>query len=160
MLRVVATVIAQQGIDITLVKIGTAFTPDQLRLIAELELGDRIESVGRVTDADLPLYYQAADALLYAPLLAGFGLPPLEAMACGTPVVASNRGSIPEVVGDAALLADAEDEAGLAEALGEVLSNPVRRRRLIDAGFARAGQFEWSTAARKMLDLYRHVSRA
>jgi glycosyltransferase involved in cell wall biosynthesis len=160
MLRVIATVIARQGIDITLVKIGTPFTPEQLRLIAELELGDRIESVGRVSDADLPSYYQAADALLYAPLLAGFGLPPLEAMACGTPVVASNRGSIPEVVGDAALMADAEDEGGLAEALGEVLSSPVRRRRLIDAGFARAGLFEWSSAARKMLDLYRHVGRA
>lgn len=160
MLRVVATVIARQGIDLTLVKIGLPFTPEQLRLVAELELGDRIDLVGRVADADLPAYYQAADVLLYAPLLAGFGLPPLEAMACGTPVVASNRGAIPEVVGDAALLADAEDEGGLAQALGEVLGNPVRRRRLIDAGFARAGQFEWSTAARQMLELYRHVGRA
>lgn len=160
MLRVVGTVIAREGIDITLVKIGLPFTPDQMRIVAELELGDRIELVGRVADADLPSYYQAADALLYAPLLAGFGLPPLEAMACGTPVVASNRGAIPEVVGDAALLADAEDEGGLAVALGEVLGNPVRRRRLIDAGFARAGQFEWSTAAQQMLELYRRVGRA
>lgn len=160
MLRVVVTVIARQGIDLTLVKIGLPFTPDQLRLIAELEIGDRIDVVGRVAQTDLPSYYQAADALLYAPLLAGFGLPPLEAMACGTPVVASSRGAIPEVVGDAALLADAEDEGGLAQALGEVLGNPVRRRRLIDAGFERVGQFEWSTAARKMLALYRHVGRA
>ncbi len=160
MLRVVATVIARQGIDLTLVKIGLPFTPDQMRLVSELELGDRIKLVGRVADVDLPAYYQAADALLYAPLLAGFGLPPLEAMACGTPVVVSNRGAIPEVVGDAALMADAEDEAGLSQALGEVLGNPVRRRRLIDAGFVRAGQFEWSTAARRMLELYRHVGRA
>ena len=160
MLRAVATVIAQQGIDLTLVKVGLPFTPEQMRLVAELELGDRVDFVGRVSDADLPAYYQAADALLYAPLLAGFGLPPLEAMACGTPVVASNRGAIPEVVGDAALLADADDENGLAQALGEVLGNPVRRRRLIDAGFARAGQFEWSRAARQMLELYRHVGRA
>ncbi len=159
MLRVVATVIARQGIDLTLVKIGMPFTPEQQRLVAELELGERIDFVGRVADADLPAYYQAADVLLYAPLLAGFGLPPLEAMACGTPVVASNRGAIPEVVGDAALLADAEDEGGLAQALGEALGNPVRRRRLIDAGFARAGQFEWSSAARQLLELYRHVAR-
>lgn len=160
MLRVVATVIARQGIDLTVVKIGLPFTPDQMRLVAELELGDRIDLVGRVTDAELPSYYQAADVLLYAPLLAGFGPPPLEAMACGTPVVASTRGSIPDIVGDAALLADAEDEGGLAAALGEVLSNPLRRRRLIDAGFARAGEFEWSRAARQLLELYRRVSRA
>ena len=160
MLRVVATVIARHGVDLTLVKIGTPFTPDQMRLVIELELGDRIEIVGRVAEVDLPSYFQAADALLYAPLFAGFGLPPLEAMACGTPVVASNRGAIPEIVGDAALLADAADEDALAKALSEVLGNPVRRRRLIDAGFARAGQFEWSRAARQMLELYRHVSRA
>ncbi len=160
MLRAVATAIAQQNVDITIVKIGEPFTTDQMRLVAELELRDRVDIVGRVPDADLPAYFQAADVLLYAPLMAGFGLPPLEAMACGTPVVASNRGSIPEITGDAALLADAEDENGLAQALGEVFGNPVRRRRLVDAGFARAGQFEWSQSARRMLELYRHVSRA
>lgn len=160
MLRVVATVIARHGIDLTLVKIGLPFSPEQMRLVAELELGDRIEIVGRVSGADLPSYYQAADVLLYAPLLAGFGLPPLEAMACGTPVVASNRGAIPEIVGDAAILADAEDEGGLATAIAEVLGNPVRRRRLVDAGFARAAEFEWSRAAQQMLELYRRVGRA
>jgi glycosyltransferase involved in cell wall biosynthesis len=160
MLRAVSTVIARHGIDLTVAKIGLPFTPDQTRLIAELELGDRVEMIGRVSDADLPSYYQAADVLLYAPLLAGFGLPPLEAMACGTPVVASNRGSIPDVVGDAALIADAEDDAGLAQALADVLGNPIKRRRLIDAGFARAGRFEWSTAARQLLELYRRVASA
>jgi glycosyltransferase involved in cell wall biosynthesis len=160
MLRVVATVIARHGIDLTLVKIGTPFTPEQMRLVVELELGDRIDIVGRVAEQDLPSYFQAADALLYAPLFAGFGLPPLEAMACGTPVVASSRGAIPEVAGDAALLADAADDDALATALADVLSNPVRRRRLIDAGFERAGRFEWSRAARQMLELYRRVHRA
>lgn len=160
MLRAVATVVARQGIDATIVKIGLPFTPGQMRLISELELGERVQFAGRVAQADLPAFYQAADVLLYAPLLAGFGLPPVEAMACGTPVVASNRGSIPEIVGDAALLVDAEDSAGLADAVGEVLTSPVRRRRLIDAGFACAGRYEWSTAARRMLDLYRAVARA
>jgi glycosyltransferase involved in cell wall biosynthesis len=160
MLRAVATVIARHGIDVTLVKIGLPFTPEQMRLIVDLELGDRIEIVGRVPFAEVPTYYQAADALLYAPLLAGFGLPPLEAMACGTPVVASNRGSIPEVCGDAAVLTDAEDEGGLAVALAEVLTDAARRRRLIDAGFERAGRFEWSASARQFLELYRSVARA
>jgi glycosyltransferase involved in cell wall biosynthesis len=159
MLRAVATVIARHNVDVTLVKIGLPFTPDQMRLIVDLEFGDRIEIVGRVPFAEVPSYYQAADVLLYAPLLAGFGLPPLEAMACGTPVVASNRGSIPEVCGDAAVLADAEDEGALAVALADVMTNQPRRRRLIDAGFARAGMFEWSVSARKFLDLYRDVAR-
>jgi glycosyltransferase involved in cell wall biosynthesis len=160
MLRAVATAIARHGVDATLVKIGLPFTPDQMRLVVDLELGDRIETVGRVPAAEVPLYYQAADVLLYAPLLAGFGLPPLESMACGTPVVASNRGSIPEVCGDAAVLVDAEDEGGLAEALADVLTNTTRRRRLMDAGFERASRFEWSVAARRFLDLYRLVGRA
>jgi glycosyltransferase involved in cell wall biosynthesis len=160
MLRAVATTIARHGVDLTLVKIGLPFTPDQMRLVVELELGDRIEIVGRVPAPEVPMYYQAADALLYAPLLAGFGLPPLESMACGTPVVASNRGAIPEVCGDAAVLADAEDEGGLAEALADVLTNTTRRRRLIDAGFERASRFEWSESARRLLDLYRRVGRA
>lgn len=160
MLRSIAMVIHRHGIDLTLVKIGLPFTPDQMKVISEFDLGDRIKFEGRVADADLPAYYQAADVLLYAPLLAGFGIPPLEAMACGTPVVASNRGAIPEVVGDAAMMADAEDEPGLADALAEVLSNPVRRRRMADAGFARAGQFEWSRIAPRLLELYRRVSRA
>ncbi|TAK14268.1 MAG: glycosyltransferase family 1 protein, partial [Acidobacteria bacterium] len=160
MLRAVATVIARHGVDLTLVKIGLPFTQDQMRLIVELELGDRIEIVGRVPFAEVPAYFQAADLLLYAPLLAGFGLPPLEAMACGTPVVASDRGSIPEVCGDAAVLVDAENEGELAVAMADVLTNPSRRRRLIDAGFERASRFEWSVFARRWLELYRAVARA
>lgn len=160
MLRAVAIVVARQGIDATIIKIGLPFTPEQMRLIGDLELGDRVQFAGRVAQSDLPAYYQAADLLLYAPLLAGFGLPPVEAMACGTPVVASNRGSIPEVVGDAALLVDPEDPAGMADAVGDVLGNPSRRRQLIDAGFRCAGRYEWSMAARRMLALYRTVAHA
>lgn len=160
MLRAVSTAVVRHGVDLKLVKVGVPFTPEQMKLVSELELGDRIEIVGRVPSSELPQYYQAADLLFYAPLLAGFGLPPLEAMACGTPVVASNRGSLPEVAGDAAILLDAEDEGGFASAIADVLSSSVRRRRLIDAGFARAGLFEWSRSARTMLDLYRRVGRA
>lgn len=160
MLRAFGTLVACHVPDVKLVKIGLPFTPDQMRLITELELGDRIEVAGRVPSADLPLYYQAADVLLYAPLFAGFGLPPLEAMACGTPVVASNRGAIPEVVGAAAVTVDADDDVALAQALAEVLTNPIKRRRMIDAGFDRAGRFEWAHAARRLLELYRSIGQA
>jgi glycosyltransferase involved in cell wall biosynthesis len=122
-------------------------------------LADRVRMVGRVPFVDLPSYYHAADVLLYAPLLAGFGLPPLEAMACGTPVVASRRGAIPEVVGDGGILVDAEDEAAMADAMAEMLTQPKRRRRLVERGFERAARFEWTQAARTLLELYRTVAR-
>lgn len=159
MLEAFAT-LAHQNPQARLVKIGLPFTAEQSRLVRTLEIEGRIQVAGRVAYDDLPSYYQAADVLLYAPLFAGFGLPPLEAMACGTPVVASNRGAIPEVAGDAAILVNPEDRAALAGALAEVLSNPVRRRRTVDAGFERAGRFEWTESARRLVELYRAVARA
>ncbi len=149
----------QHGSDATLVKVGLPFTPDQMRLISQLELGDHIRMVGRVPFADLPGYYHAADVLLYVPLLAGFGLPPLEAMACGTPVVASNRGAIPEVVGDGGILVDAEDDKAMADAMADILSQPQKRRRMVERGFERAARFEWTQTTRRMVELYRSVSR-
>ncbi|GMV20229.1 MAG: hypothetical protein AMXMBFR57_01780 [Acidimicrobiia bacterium] len=158
MLRAFGQLVAQHG-EATLVKVGLPFTPEQMRLIAELELGDRVRIAGRVPFADLPSYYHAADVLLYAPLLAGFGLPPLEAMACGTPVVASDRGAIPEVVGDGGILVDADDENAMADAMSDLLTNPARRRRLVEKGYERAALFEWTETSRRMVDLYRAVAR-
>lgn len=159
LIRAFGQLVAQHGASATLVKVGLPFTPDQMRLVSELDLGSRVRQVGRVPFADLTSYYHAADVLLYVPLLAGFGLPPLEAMACGTPVVASRRGAIPEVVGDGGVLVDAEDDSAMADAMAEILSNPQRRRRLIDQGFERAAQFEWTRAAQRMASLYRAVAR-
>jgi glycosyltransferase involved in cell wall biosynthesis len=158
MLQAFGTLVHQHHLNAELVKIGLPFTPDQMRLIGSLELNDRVRIVGRVEPLDLPSYYQAADVLLYAPLLAGFGLPPLEAMACGTPVVASSRGAIPEIVGNAAVCVDAEDHAAMAGAMAEVLTNPARRRRLVESGFERAGRFEWTETSRRLLELYRTVA--
>jgi glycosyltransferase involved in cell wall biosynthesis len=157
MLRAFGTLV--QASDATLVKIGLPFTSDHMRLITELGIADRVRIVGRVEARDLPAYYQAADVLFYAPLLAGFGLPPLEAMACGTPVVCSNRGAIPEVVGAAAVMVEAEDIGALAAALATVLGSAQRRRRMADAGFERAGRFEWAVSARRLLDVYRSIAR-
>jgi glycosyltransferase involved in cell wall biosynthesis len=160
MLQAFGTLVRHHHLDAQLVKIGLPFTPEQMRLITSLELTDRVRIAGRVEYADLPAYYQAADVLLYAPLLAGFGLPPLEAMACGTPVVASSRGSIPEIVGDAAHLVEAGDHAGMAAGMADILTNPGRRRRLVDAGFERAGRFEWTDTSRRLIELYRAVAGA
>jgi glycosyltransferase involved in cell wall biosynthesis len=110
---------------------------------------------GYVADKDLPPLYRAASVFVYPSLFEGFGLPPLEAMACGTPVVTSDNSSLPEITGDAALLVDAYDEVALAEAILCVVNDQALRTRLRAAGLARAGQFTWRAAAEKTLQLYR-----
>ena len=109
---------------------------------------------GFVADTDLPAVYTQADLLAFPSLYEGFGLPPLEAMACGTPVVCSNNSSLPEAVGSAALLVDATDVEGLADAMARVLGNAALRVRLGDLGRAQAARFTWQAAARKLLDAY------
>lgn len=113
--------------------------------------------LGFVADADLPTLYSAAAVFAFPSFYEGFGLPPLEAMACGTPVVVSDAASLPEVVGDAGLTVPAEDTDGLAEALARVLLDDTLHARLAAAGRARAAQFTWERAAARQLEVYRHV---
>lgn len=103
---------------------------------------------------DLIALYSMADAFAFPSWIEGFGLPVLEAMACGSPVVASNRGAIPEVAGDAALLADVDDVATFAKHLGRVLGMPEEARRLRERGFARAAQYSWTNTAWRILESY------
>ena len=110
---------------------------------------------GFVADADLPALYTLADLLAFPSLYEGFGLPPLEAMACGTPVVTSDNSSLPEAVGSAALLVNAEDTDGLTEALARVLGDADLRGRLTELGRAQAARFTWPEAARRLLEAYR-----
>ena len=110
---------------------------------------------GFVADADLPALYTLADVLAFPSLYEGFGLPPLEAMACGTPVVTSDNSSLPEAVGSAALLVNAEDTDGLTEALARVLCDADLRGRLTELGRAQAARFTWPEAARRLLEAYR-----
>jgi glycosyltransferase involved in cell wall biosynthesis len=115
---------------------------------------------GYVPPADLPALYSGAACFVFPSLYEGFGLPVLEAMAAGTPVVASRVGAIPEVAGDAALLVDARRPAELAEAIAAVLGDPVLRARLIDRGHARARRFTWEAVARDTLAVYESVHTA
>jgi glycosyltransferase involved in cell wall biosynthesis len=110
---------------------------------------------GYVADEDLPPLYRAARVFVYPSLFEGFGLPPLEALACGTAVVTSNNSSLPEVVGEAALLVEARDEAAIAQAILEAAHDEALRLRLRAAGLARAKLFTWRAAAEKTLELYR-----
>lgn len=109
---------------------------------------------GYVPEEELPALYRAAAVFAYPSIFEGFGLPPLEAMACGTPVITSNTTSLPEVVGEAALTFDPYDEASLAECLLRALCDEALRTLLKVAGPARARQFTWRNTAEKTLRLY------
>jgi len=126
------------------------------RLIADLRLGDRVQlHEGCVPDEELVLHYRAADAFCYPSFEEGFGLPVLEAMACGTPVLCADTGSLPEVAGGAALLVDPDDHDALAQGLARILEDDRTARRLAAAGLQRAQEFSWRVCAAKTLESYR-----
>ena len=108
----------------------------------------------RIQEADLPAVYSLADVFVFPSLVEGFGLPPLEAMACGTPVIASTTPAVSEVVGDAALSFDARDPAQLATILGRVLTDTALRITLSRRGVERARAFTWECVARETLQAY------
>jgi glycosyltransferase involved in cell wall biosynthesis len=118
---------------------------------------DDVILTGYVADEDLPALYRAARAFVYPSLFEGFGLPPLEAMACGTPVVTSDVSSLPEITGDAALLIDPNDERALANALIEIVNDERLRAELREKGIAQAKKFTWRDAAEKTLRLYQEA---
>ncbi len=129
------------------------------RRAASSPLASDILFPGFVPEEDLPALYSAADLFVFPSLYEGFGLPPLEAMACGTPVVASRSASLPEVVGEAALLVEPEDVEGLAEALASALGDTGLRARMVAAGLEQSRQFTWEASAHKMLRVYRRLAK-
>lgn len=130
------------------------------RLFAEVEqldLGSRVHFTGFVADDDLPALYSAADAFAFPSWYEGFGLPVLEAMACGTPVVVADNSSLPEVVGDGGLLVSAADESALTDALVRVILDSGLRQKLVIRGLELARRFTWERAARQVLEVYHRV---
>jgi len=117
-------------------------------------LGERVIFTGYVADEDLPALYNLAELLVMPSVYEGFGLPVLEAMACGTPVACSNVSSLPEVAGDAALLFDPRDVRSMADAIAQGLTNAALRADLRARGLARAARLTWEQAARHTRQLY------
>jgi glycosyltransferase involved in cell wall biosynthesis len=138
--------------------VETPHAPHARRMVHRLGLDDAVHFAGYVAQPDLPALYGASTALVYPSLFEGFGLPPLEAMACGTPVVCSNAAALPEVVGDAALLIDPRSVTDLAAALRSLLDNEDLRARLRERGLARAALFSVEKTARKTLEVYREAA--
>lgn len=132
---------------------------DQLRrCAADKGVSDALASLGTVSDADLESLYRHAAALVYPSLYEGFGLPVLEAMASGTPVIASKEASIPEVLGDAGILLDPFDARAWTDAIAKVVNDGRQRAAMQAAGRARAAGFTWERTARTTLDVYRRAA--
>jgi glycosyltransferase involved in cell wall biosynthesis len=125
--------------------------------IEELQLEDDVLLPGFIPEEELPLWYNAADVFVYPSVYEGFGLPPLEAMACGTPVIVSDASSLPEVVGDAGILVDPHRPHDWADALSLLCQNANRREALAQQGVERAKEFTWTRMARETIRVYRHV---
>ena len=131
--------------------------PEARAIVQRLGLQERVRFIHDVTDADVPALLSGALAFVFPSRYEGFGLPPLEALACGAPVIAGNVSSLPEVVGEAGLLV-APEVAPLAEAMQRVLDDPALRERLREQGLARARRFSWSATARATLAVYERVA--
>jgi glycosyltransferase involved in cell wall biosynthesis len=126
-------------------------------LIQRLGIQAEVVILGNVAPDDMPALYQLADVFVYPSLYEGFGLPILEAMASGCPVVCSNLTALPEVAGDAATMIDPRDTTALADAIYRVLCDESERVRLCAKGLARAKRFSWQATARKTLDVFETV---
>jgi glycosyltransferase involved in cell wall biosynthesis len=122
-------------------------------VVAEADKHDSVRLLGFVEDEDLPALYRGADLFAFPSLYEGFGLPVLEAMACGVPVVCSNASSLPEVAGDAALLVDPLDIGALSAALHRALEDDELRQTMVDRGLAQAARFTWERSARQLQDV-------
>lgn len=158
-LRVVARLRAR-GLPVTLLRGGRRLSPLDISLAETLGIRGSVRELGPLPDHDLHTLYNAADALLFPSLYEGFGWPPLEAMACGTPVVCSRAGSLGEIAGPAALTADPGDIEGLANHLAAVLTDPSLASGLRQRGIDHAAQFDWDLTAGKVVQIYRQVLAA
>lgn len=125
--------------------------------VERLGLRQRVRFLDFVADDDLPLLYNLAHGLVYPALYEGFGFPPLEALACGTPVLASNTSSLPEVVGEAGVLVDPTDIESIAAGIQRLLDDEELVGELRRRGPQQAARFSWDQAAQRTLDIYRQV---
>jgi glycosyltransferase involved in cell wall biosynthesis len=137
---------------------GKGGSNSDLGALTEPNTPDRIRYIGYVDEQDLPALYSAAAVFVYPSLYEGFGLPILEAMSCGAPVITSNTSSMPEVSGDAALLIDPTDVSQLTTKILELMGNDALRKELSWKGIERAGQFSWEKTARTTLKIYEELN--
>ncbi len=150
-------ILASRKTDVILVRAGGVLSDAQKKLAGTLGVENRIVELGPLSKLQLTHLYQAADLLLFPSFYEGQGLPCLEAMAAGLPVITSNRGALPETVGNAALLIEPEDLDGMADAVQKLLGDTGLREDLRAGGSVRAAQFRWEITAQKTWEAYRSL---
>ena len=162
LLEAFARLRASHGIAHSLVFVGRRGWKDEavFAAVERLELGGHVRFLGYVPDGDLVALYNLADLVAFPSLYEGFGLPVLEAMACGTPVVTSPNGSLSEVAGCAAELVDPCDVESIAAGLWQVLRDPTRQEELGACGLAQAARFSWDQTARQTRQIYASIKGA
>lgn len=128
------------------------------KYVEEHNLKERVHFTGYIDEGDLPVFYTLAEALVFPSFYEGFGLPILEAMACGCPVITSNISSMPEVAGDAALLVDPKNTQNILTAMEKIVSDKELRKKLVEKGYEQAKQFTWEKTAEETLALYKQVA--
>jgi glycosyltransferase involved in cell wall biosynthesis len=159
MLTALAQVITRYP-DLQLCVVGAPFSKSEQQVIATLGLSQNVQNYGYVDDRQLAKLYRCSLAFVYPSFYEGFGIPPLEAMACGTAVIAANTSSLPEVVGDAGILFDPHSTSALADSLLGLLDRSLERDRLIAKGTQRVKQFNWDKTAAQTFEVYRSVQCA
>jgi glycosyltransferase involved in cell wall biosynthesis len=145
--------------NLKLLVIGDEVTKNPLvrRTVLQTHLGNAVRFFGFVSFDALRMFYEGAEAFVFPSLYEGFGLPPLEAMACGTPVVTSNVSAMPEVVGNAAALVNPENVFDIVRGMREVLTTPGYRETLVERGRRRVREFRWDETARQVVEVYEEV---
>jgi len=161
LLKAFTAVNSKNGGDCKLVIVGQKVWKYQpiFNTIQELNLQNKVIFLGYVPEQDLPGIYNAASLFVLPSIYEGFGFPPLEAMACGVPVITSNSSSLPEVVGDAGVMVDPYDSAALAAAINQVLSDEKLRTTLIKRGLERVKLFSWQKCAEETVAVYEEAYR-
>lgn len=132
---------------------------ETMRALEETKVANSVILTGYVPEADLPALYSGAICFVYPSYFEGFGLPPLEAMKCGAPVIVGDQTSLPEVVGDAGLIVDPFDVSSIAEAIEKLINDSVLRQELSVKGRKRAETFDWKKTAQQTLEIYQQVGR-
>ena len=146
--------------DLRLIIIGDEISkhPEVRRSVIQSRVEDCVRFLGFVPFDTLRIFYSSASAFVFPSLYEGFGLPPLEAMATGTPVICSNVSSLPEVVGNAAMIVNPENVFDMARGIREVLTDEKLRQKLIAGGSERVKHFNWTQTAQQVLEIYQEVA--